>query len=184
MNTRVILFIEFNFLTFVICISSFPKSMHIWVTLYLWGPEASIASQSPALFGCCAVWCGVWMFPPMLKRRSLSTEDGGEHNILSATFPDSGDMLRLVFHHLRGSTSRGPVEDSKMCPVHFSELMMISEHFSFLKFIFLRFARLMLHLMTNHQRKSQSRTCQQTRHWIQGLYHSDFQAARQHSIYL
>ena len=45
------------------------------------------------------------------------------------------------------------MEDSKICPVHFSEfvLMIISEHFSLLKFVFLHFALLMLHLMTNHQ---------------------------------
>ena len=46
----------------------------------------------------------------MLKRRSLSTEDGGEHSILFAVFPSSEIMLRLFFHHLRRSTSRGSSE--------------------------------------------------------------------------
>ena len=98
----------------------------------------------------------------MLKRRSLSTEDGREQSILFATFPGSEIMLRLVFHHLRG--------------IHFSELllMIISEHFSFLKFVFLHFAPLMLHLMTNHRSRSQSRTFKETRYRIHGLYHSDF----------
>ena len=43
----------------------------------------------------------------MLKRRSLSTEDGGEHSIFFSPFPSSEIMLRLVFHHLKGFTSRG-----------------------------------------------------------------------------
>ena len=41
----------------------------------------------------------------MLKGRSLSTDDVREHSILFATFPISEIMLRLIFHHLRGSTS-------------------------------------------------------------------------------
>ena len=56
----------------------------------------------------------------MLKRCSLSTEDGRERIILFATFPSSWNMLQLVFHHLKESTSPGWVEDSKICPVHFS----------------------------------------------------------------
>ena len=35
----------------------------------------------------------------MLKRRSLSTEDGGEHSVFFETFPSSEIMLRLTFHH-------------------------------------------------------------------------------------
>ena len=43
----------------------------------------------------------VWIFPPMLKRRSLSTDDDGE------PFQDRKNMLRLVSHYLRVATSRG-----------------------------------------------------------------------------
>ena len=43
----------------------------------------------------------------MLKRHSLSTEDGGEHSILFVTFPSLEIILRLILHHLKGSTSRG-----------------------------------------------------------------------------
>ena len=61
----------------------------------------------------------------MPKRLSLSTEDGGEHSILIATFPSLEKMLRLVVHHLRGSTSRRSSGKSNICPVHFSEFVLM-----------------------------------------------------------
>ena len=90
----------------------------------------------------------------MLKRRSFYW---GWYTILFRTFPSSWNKLRYFFHHLRGSTSRGRVEDCKTCLVHFSEsmLMIISEHFYFSKLVLLHFALLLLHLMTNLQRKNQ-----------------------------
>ena len=63
----------------------------------------------------------------MLKSRSLSTENGGEHNILFATLSCSGNMLRWVFHHLRGSTSFGSSGRQQIYPVHFSESVFVND---------------------------------------------------------
>ena len=97
----------------------------------------------------------------MLKRRSLSTEDGGEHNIFVSDLSKFENYAAISFPSVkRIHFSRFEWKMAKFAQLYFqSVLMMISEHIYFLKFVFLHFSLLMLHLMTNHRSKSQSRTC-------------------------
>ena len=74
----------------------------------------------------------VYIFSRMLKKCSLSTDHGGEHSILSKI----GNYAAISFPPFKGIVVQ--VEVSKICPAYFSEsvLIMISEHFYFLKFFF------------------------------------------------
>ena len=95
----------------------------------------------------------------MLKRRSLSTEDGGEHSILFVTFPSSEIMLRLVFYQLRGSTSRclsGRQQNLSCSPIRVS----VDDDLRTFLFLEVRFSTFYTgDVATNHQSKSHSRTC-------------------------
>ena len=103
--------------------------------------------------------CSVQIYPPMLKRRSLSTEDGGEHSILFVTFPSSEIMLRLVFYQLRGSTSRGlsgRQQNLSCSPIRVS----VDDDLRTFLFLEVRFSTFYTgDVATNHQSKSHSRTC-------------------------
>ena len=47
------------------------------------------------------------MFPPVLKMRSLSTDDGGDESILFAILVSSGNIVLFAFHHSMTSISFG-----------------------------------------------------------------------------